>query len=356
MRTFIEAYGGHHQHQWYTSSIFIMAVIGLFIMLPLSFKSLKSLSYGSMLALGAMIYAILLVPILYLVARSDPEWKPPPARLIHLGWSVLSGFSTIGMAFVNHAIVVESTSALDNPTHYRQHSLTTAATVITTILYLIISTSGYLHFGDNITGNILDSESEAFYVQIARVAVSLGVALTFPLLVIPARECLEILRGRHEADYSLLGSDETDQIRYRRTRFRKVMHTCFIVILAFSIAVLVPGLDKIFAFFGSLTGSLIVYILPVYFFVLISRRFGLIEVRDGWRVSVVSGLHFDGSPVLTVPDTPDFENRRRSYAIPEEERFHVHPWVVQCAIYLNVVVGLILFIFGTGFSLIDLFG
>lgn len=250
-------------------------------------------------------------------------------------WEIVSAFSTIGMAFVNHSIVVEATSGLRNPTHYRQHTLTYASSIVTTSLYILTSVTGYLHFGNDVKGNILDSygENGGLEITLARILVAICIALTYPAFITPARACLSGL-FKTNSDYRRVDSgvrggeghlllsdldieDDIPTSRKWSVAGVRVAQTLFIFGLSFMIAVLVPSLDKIFAFFGSLTGSLVVYVLPVWFFINIGSRYRLIHIdwlqlfalprfmhtdeqTHVWfpRVRVLGYLNYDqGSPV-----------------------------------------------------------
>ncbi|KAI3652660.1 hypothetical protein MP228_002085 [Amoeboaphelidium protococcarum] len=413
LRTTAEDIFGEQQlQQWYLSKTFIMAFIGIVVMFPLSFKSLKFISYLAILALVSMLYAISLIPITYFIDLSNPQWIAPSVRLwvnTEAPWSILAAFSTIGMAFINHSIVVEATSDLENPTHYRQHTLTYFSSILTTMLYIITSVTGYLHFGYAVKGNILESYSQVdgqsgVEIIFARVLVAVCIALTYPAFIYPARSCLSGIMAQSQqkqrssvssngqllSDDSQLGDqvallgvasqssvfDTNNRKWYQKPSAIRVFQTVFIFGLSFGIAVAIPDLDKIFAFFGSLTGSLVVYILPVYFFVQIAQPYSLVvveylRVRIPWsssvlfsvpRIFVLSQLHYDhGSPIAVTPTAELdgyhdlFAIRRVSIPIPNRERWTVHQRFVEMAIYANFTVGVLLLIFGTGFSIYDLF-
>lgn len=65
--------------------------------------------------------------------------------------------------------------------------------VIITFVYLTVSISGYLLWGDEVKGNVLDSGGQSIEWTIGRCGLALAVALTYPLLMVPARICFDWL-------------------------------------------------------------------------------------------------------------------------------------------------------------------
>lgn len=346
LRSFIEAFGGHHQHYWYTDRLVLMILVGLLIKLPLSFASLKFLAYGSYIAVFAIFYAIVLVPVLYFGELADPTRKPAPIRFFNFDWSVLSALSTIGMAFVNHPIVVECVTQLENPTKSRQYSLTLLSTFTCLFLYLIIGVTGYLQFGENVCPNILDSENDGVSVQVARILVALGIALTYPLLMKPASEALKKWINGSSLD--------ENRINVENNRRKDTQIIFFILCLSFFVASVVPSLDKILALFGSLTGSLIVYILPSIYFIKIMQRHGHGALMREWKLDlIVSKKYRIISWISDDTETSTLLPGDRGSRLIRFPNF-VPLWILKHGLRMNLFLGTILFTLGSCYCFIDL--
>lgn len=64
------------------------------------------------------------------------------------------------------------------------------------VLYIIVGVLGYATFGDTVKGNILESYPNDTIIGIARLAISLLVAVSYPLMCKPARDsALSLLRN-----------------------------------------------------------------------------------------------------------------------------------------------------------------
>jgi hypothetical protein len=171
--------------------------------------------------------------------------------------------------------------------------------------------------------NVLDGAGVGMEVMVARGVVACGVALTYPLLVTPARTCLDRaltfwIMSKPPADdsndaamedtYSLhrTATDENAPLitprsttntnpflpslgwrgrmalswnTKRTKRLRFFLETFTVVLTSYSIAVAIPNLEKIFALFGALTGSLIVYVFPAIFYIQALRQKNRLEVQ-----------------------------------------------------------------------------
>ena len=287
LRTVVETFDmGHHADMWYTSRLFMMTGVGLTVMLPLScLKSLRAIAFASLLALFAMFYAVFLIPFSYVRVVVRPDWNPPHYHLFYRAdWSIVSSFATIGMAYINHAVLIESTAEMQAPTPRRKLALISCSSIIVTFIYVMVSVAGYLHYGDHVSDNILNSEPLDAIFTSARIAVAFVVSLSYPLLCAPARLCLDWLASEIMAPTT---SEQEDERRWfsslrqswnapRVVAWRFYIETVLIFMTSYMVAVLIPGLDKIFALFGAMSGSLIVYIFPALFYRSIARQKGML--------------------------------------------------------------------------------
>jgi amino acid permease len=334
-------------------NLIITLIVTFVVILPLSLlKSLKHVAYASTFALVAMFYTIFLIPASYFydlymgkIPQMHIQWWVKP------GFSILSAFSTIGMAFVNHPVVVECVSELANNDPVRSHSLTTTSSTVVTLVYLLVGASGYLHHGDYVKGNILDSESSvSVWFQLSRISVAICIALSYPLLLAPARNSLDSFIT------SLIESSSNESLREKWKRLRELrFYVTSIAIIGFSFFLFlsIPGLGKIFALFGSLTGSLVVYVIPAVFYVGIMKEHQFVELTKGYLVRRVSSG--DSSVNETYSETTALL-QQRIVLTPNSEQFLMKPkWYHLCGVYLNVFIGIFLFMVGSAYAIMDLF-
>lgn len=97
------------------------------------------------------------------------------------------------MAYVNHAVLVESTAEMHRPTPARKFTLIAVSSSLVTVIYVLVSVCGYLHHGNAVDQNILNSEPKDALFASARIAVAFVVSLSYPLVCAPARLCLDWL-------------------------------------------------------------------------------------------------------------------------------------------------------------------
>lgn len=178
------------ENSWLLSRNFHITMVLLFIVTPLCFmKRLNSLRYASMVAISSVVYLCLLVIIHFVSPSSDIEslkgevswWFP-----IH-EQSPLTTFPIFVFAYTCHhnmfSVINEQSKTNFSSTKY----IAIYSISLAYLLYIIIGGSGYLTFGDNITGNIIMLYPQSVSSTIGRIAIVLLVMLAFPLQCHPAR-------------------------------------------------------------------------------------------------------------------------------------------------------------------------
>ncbi|ODV81771.1 vacuolar amino acid transporter 7 [Suhomyces tanzawaensis NRRL Y-17324] len=158
------------------------------ICVPLSFlKNLDSLKYTSILGLVAIAYMVLLV-IFHFVAGDVPQDLRGTIGLFPESASgVFSTFSIIVFAYTGHqnmfSIVNESNDrSLSNLTR-----VISLAVVVSSALFLLVGVSGYLTFGDLVSGNVILLYPAGWTTTLGRFSIVFMVIFSFPLMFHPAR-------------------------------------------------------------------------------------------------------------------------------------------------------------------------
>ncbi|AET40983.1 uncharacterized protein Ecym_7133 [Eremothecium cymbalariae DBVPG len=179
-------------NQWLLERTLQITLCMLFIVTPLCFmRKLDSLRYASMVAISSVAYLCVLVVYHFLFPSSDIRQAK---GIVSIGFpennsaaSMLSSFPIFVFAYTCHHNMFSIVNEL------RDNSLTNCVRVVliamglAVSLYTVIGGSGYLTFGDNITGNIVTIYPRSVSSTLARIAIVLLVMLAFPLQCHPAR-------------------------------------------------------------------------------------------------------------------------------------------------------------------------
>lgn len=140
---------------------------------------------------------------------------------------------------------------------------------------------------------------------------------------------------------------------------------------------MIPGLDKIFALFGAMSGSLVVYILPALFYRSIALKSGVLlgsglfpcrkntgTPRSRRRRRTTPAMAVFGAAVHGKDDDRDhllggdlYEEDSVAGGIDIDGNPAATPptFLTLVMVYVNCMVGVLLFGIGTSFALADLF-
>jgi amino acid permease len=257
--------------EWYCRSEFLSACVVLVVGLPLSLlPKFSKLAYGSLACLIAVFYLNILIIYQFICDVSQPTWKWPPLTMAQFEVSsFLPSLATIGMAYINQVSIYNVTAELKRPTPKRRLILIITSNLIVLVVYTAFALFGYLDYGDRVSDNILENEPLDLMWTTARIAVIFVLAFSIPLLVFPTRQCFDWLI--QECYFLIQGfrrvsKDDTKSFWNRIYRYRYIIEAILTLCLAYSIAIAFRALGKILEFFGSVTGSAILYIFPCLFY------------------------------------------------------------------------------------------
>lgn len=281
-----------------------ITLIMLLIVSPLCFmKKLNSLRYASMIAISAVAYLCILVVVHFLFPNKEIEnlagevniWKPK-----HSETSLLATFPIFVFAYTCHHNMFSIINELYDNSIGNLKILITSAMSLALILYITIGSSGYLTFGDNISGNIITMYPPSIFSTIGRVAIVILVVLAFPLQCHPARASInhilyhlfpDTLENKISENSRLMNSQEEDlqglclnelsdgesnnNIELAPLKNRKfIIITTVILVSSYVLAVSVTSLAKVLAIVGATGSTSISFILPgIFGFHLIGSEF-----------------------------------------------------------------------------------
>uniref|UniRef100_A0A7S2DDR2 Amino acid transporter transmembrane domain-containing protein n=1 Tax=Octactis speculum TaxID=3111310 RepID=A0A7S2DDR2_9STRA len=154
---------------------------------------------------------------------------------------------------------------LYNPTKRRASTVASSAVCISTVVYLIMSLAGYKAFGDAVDGDVLNSFPPGNpVVNVARVALSLVVIFSYPVVFHPARDSFLSL-----APAAGLLSEERSKALIDGTAYGSIldmnMRTAIVVsylTLSTLVALFCLDLDAVLGLAGATGATMICFIIP----------------------------------------------------------------------------------------------
>jgi len=234
---------------FYTSRAFIGLVLTLGVLLPLcSMRTLNSLTFTSVLGLGAILYCFIFVAT-DLAKHSDSIshnlndtlWRPASGSLLAL-FPIANIYSS---CFLVHYNASKFFYELKNPTPRRVVTMAYVSTFAVVLFCGSFAVLGFARFGTATPGNLLKGYSSAYAVW---VATSIAMITTYPF---------DFDAGRRSLVCMLTG------LRPWITQERAFWGTTFVLIPVFSIiSVLVDNLSTIVGMNGSLFGITVGFTLP----------------------------------------------------------------------------------------------
>lgn len=268
------------------------------IIIPLSYlRRLDSLKYTSIAALVCIGYLVILV--VYHFVKGDTMANRGPIRIIHWAGAVptLSSLPVTIFAFTCHQNVRTPHSFLFfpkltmqmfsilNEIHDNSH-FTTTSVIFASIgsaagTYVLVAITGYLSFGNSVSGNIIGMYIPGLWATIGRAAIVILVMFSYPLQCHPCRASVDaVLRWRPKSSsfngndssphrHPLLGSTGTNRTA-EMSDLRFSVITTSILILSYISAMTVSSLEAVLAYVGSTGSTSISFILPGLFYYKIS--------------------------------------------------------------------------------------
>lgn len=254
----------------------------MLVMFPLAcLRDLSALAVTSIVGMVSMVGVMALVVSHYLFGSSKTvttlaEAVQSPNVFGPAGWSA---FGSIIFAFVNHFTVVSLMPVLERPTPARRATLNVMSTVASLAIYLPCAICGYLLFAKSREETILDV-AENGYFAVARGVVAVVIAVSFPLLLDPARSSLA----------SMLPFEDSPVRHYGLTASLTIA-PLMTVLLLFG-----PKLDNILSLISAACGSYLVFIAPGIFFMCLR---GKMVVHQWETVSAVALIAFGVLTLIT---------------------------------------------------------
>lgn len=252
----------NQEHAWYTSRAFFIFTTSAVIIFPLSlFKTMDKLGNVSILGMVGMFYIVMLTIVHFFI---DLSANLDLSKIQYFAASSkgLIASTTIISAFESHTSVLPLVETLKKPTPRRVLQFIAISTTITCVIYLVTGIAGYLHFGPETPEDILNAvKPPPITYIIARIILTLVNSLSFPLLVLPARSCVEW------PFYAFLPAFMARIAGGKRASLLfHFLLTFLIVFITAIVAYFSTSIQTIFGLVGAVCGSLLVYVLPSLYY------------------------------------------------------------------------------------------
>lgn len=260
----IFASGGHVA--FYTDKNFLLALVAVFIIFPLSMlKNISKLEYSSFAAVAIIFFFTIIVIIV--VSK----------RLAYnlVDWSQIKGFDLsakgifkatpiMSLAYTCQGSIFPIWLELSDRSLYRMNIVQICANIFSGILYCIVGFFGYLFFPTDTPSNILNGLPDEIFYIIVRSAFAVAIIFHYPVVHFGFRTSLEVTVF-HKYDFSWI---------------RHTIETALVVIASTGLAIVLPDLTKVFDLTGAVAAYPIAYMFPAICYVKILFYDNLIKVES----------------------------------------------------------------------------
>ncbi|KAI0476195.1 transmembrane amino acid transporter protein-domain-containing protein [Xylariaceae sp. FL0804] len=255
----------------------------MLVIIPLSFlRRLDSLKYTSVVALVAIGYLIVIVVYHF---ASDP--MAPREKIRYISWGgpveALASLPVVVFAYTCHQNMFSILNEIKDQSPKSIVGVVSSSIGSAAGIYVLVAITGYLTFGNDVTGNIVSMYSPSVASTIAKAAIVILVMFSVPLQVHPCRASIDaVLKWRPNAisrSTSSPGGRPLLSAAHSRgdhgpsapmSDLRFAILTTVILVLAYAVALTVTSLERVLAYVGSTGSTSISFILPGLFYYKIS--------------------------------------------------------------------------------------
>jgi len=234
--------------------------------------------------------AYLVVVVITCYFHPPPGSVPPgEIHLIHFDKDFVSTFPVQVFAFTCSQNLFPIYNELHTNSQARMNLVIGTAIGGATVIYEIIAIFGYLTFGSHVGANIIAMYPETtIFIAIGQVAIVILVLFSYPLQVLPCRNCLDKVWDDaelvvHKVDHAVEGEEDGDtepqpvplHDAHDPSQMGVVKHallTSLIIAGGFTIAFFVDDLQLVLSFVGSTGSTTISFILPGLLYFKIFRQ------------------------------------------------------------------------------------
>ncbi|KAL5000732.1 transmembrane amino acid transporter protein-domain-containing protein [Aspergillus recurvatus] len=234
-------------------AIIVLLVLG--ISYPLSlYRDIAKLAKASTLALVSM--AVIVIAVVTQGFRVPQDSRGEVKSLLFLNTGFFQAVGVISFAFVCHHNSLLIYGSLKKPTLDRFAKVTHYSTGISLLMCLLMGVSGFLFFGSETQGNVLNNfPSDNILINIARLCFGLNMLTTLPL---EAFVCREVMTTYYFPDEPF-------------NMNRHLIFTSALVLTSMAMALLTCDLGAVFELIGATSAASLAYIFPPLCYIKLSN-------------------------------------------------------------------------------------
>jgi len=228
----------------------VVAITPLSLLKNISFLSVPSML--SLLAIGMTGLAVMIRGFTH-AEKADPAAGLPACDIdwFHLDNNMLYALPVVTLGFTSHINLYAVYGSLKNATPGRMSVVSHVSMICAMVFYVGVGTLGYMTFCSETPSDILTGYSSSDnLIQVCRVLMIASFIFSYPLLCFPCRHAVE-------------------QVFFKGKPFswpRWIAITLTIIATTFVVAISVPNVAPLFALVGSITATMLVFVMPPLFY------------------------------------------------------------------------------------------
>uniref|UniRef100_A0AAY4D9B8 Sodium-coupled neutral amino acid symporter 2 n=1 Tax=Denticeps clupeoides TaxID=299321 RepID=A0AAY4D9B8_9TELE len=280
--TVIEAFLGTEKEAWYTNGDYLVLLVSLLIILPLSLlKNLGYLGYTSGFSLLCMVFFLIVVSSqsCFCHEASSCAFRSVGDLQEDQNATTVYAIPILTFAFVCHPAILPMYEELKDRSRKKMQGVANVSFLGMFIMYLLAALFGYLTFYARVEPELLHTFSKVYQFDvvllIVRLAVLTAVTLTVPVVLFPIRTSVNAV---------LWPNKEFNWIRH-------VMITVVLLVAVNILVIFVPTIRDIFGFIGASAAAMLIFILPSAFYIKLVIKEPMLSVQKiGATLFLISGF------------------------------------------------------------------